>query len=110
MADTHAPMRCPQCQAMMQAGFLPVSQGMHFIKGDGRSAHHFAEDIPGTHAIMRTNRLMAWRCKGCELVVFRYGRDNAKRIERLLAESDAEQEDPAELIDEEDAQPPRRGR
>jgi len=68
----------------MQTGFIPVSQGMHFIRGDGRAAHHFAEDIPGTNAIMRTNRLLAWRCKACEIVLFRYGRDNAKRVARLL--------------------------
>jgi len=88
MADTHQRLRCPHCQMTMQAGFIPVSQGMHFVKGDGKAAHHFAESLPGTHAIMRTNRLLAWRCKGCELVVFRYGRDNARRIDRLLEEDE----------------------
>ena len=94
MSDTHDPLRCPQCSSLMQAGFVPVSQGMHFIRGDGRGAHHFAEDLPGTHAIMRTNRLIAWRCKACELVVLRYGRDNAKRIARLLDERQAEEQPP----------------
>lgn len=86
MAEVHDPLRCPQCQGMMQTGFLPVSGGMHFIRGDGRSASHFAEGLPGTHAIMRTNRLLAWRCKSCQFVVLRYGRDSAKLIERLLEE------------------------
>ncbi len=70
----------------MQTGFLPVSSGMHFIRGDGRSASQFAENLPGTHAIMRANRLLAWRCKVCQFVVFKYGRDSAKHIERLLEE------------------------
>lgn len=68
----------------MQPGFLPISRGMHFIRGDGNAAHHFAEDIPGTHSVMRTNRLLAWRCKKCEIVLFKYGRDNAKSVERML--------------------------
>ena len=84
MAETHDTLRCPSCHTMMQTGFLPISRGMHFIRGDGNAAHHFAEDIPGTHAIMRNNRLIAWRCKKCGLIVFRYGRDNAKTLERML--------------------------
>lgn len=84
MSDAHDPLLCPHCHALMQTGFIPVSRGMVFIKGDGKAAHHFAEGLPGTHAIMRTNKLLAWRCKACEFVVFRYGRDNARRVERLL--------------------------
>ncbi len=103
MSDTHAQLRCPSCQAVMQTGFLPTSQGMHFIRGDGRSASHFAEGLPGTHAIMRTNKLLAWRCKACEVVVFRYGRDNARTIERLLddgAISEQELEEQLRTLDE----------
>ncbi|MFN3168386.1 MAG: PF20097 family protein [Phycisphaeraceae bacterium] len=105
MADTHDNLRCPNCQSLMQAGFLPVSKGMHFIRGDGRAASHFAEDIPGTHAIMRTNRLLAWRCKACRFIVFKYGRDSAKTIERLLEDDAISADELAaqiEAIEEED--------
>lgn len=86
MPDTHDPMRCPHCKTLMQTGFLPTSRGMHFIRGDGKAASQFAEDLPGTHSIIRTNRLLAWRCKKCEVVLFKYGRNNAKMVERLLNE------------------------
>lgn len=77
-------MKCPTCHTLMQQGFVPVSGGIHFIRGDGRSASAFAEGLPGTNSIMRSNRLLAWRCKGCQLILFRYGRDNAKQLEREL--------------------------
>ena len=83
MVESMETMRCPQCQALMQSGFLSVSHGMHFIRGDGKGASHFAEDLPGTHAIMRANRLPAWRCKACDLVTFRFGRDIARAVERM---------------------------
>lgn len=87
MPETHDTLRCPHCKALMQTGFLPTATGMHFIRGDGKAASHFAEDLPGTHAIMRSNRLLAWRCKACEVVLFKYGRNNAKKVERLLNEA-----------------------
>ena len=89
----------------MQAGFLPVSRGMHFIRGDGRAASHFAEDLPGTHAIMRSNKLLAWRCKACQVVLFRYGRDSRKIVERLLEEdaiSEAEMAEQIKAMEEDD--------
>ena len=105
MIDTHDNLRCPSCQSLMQTGFLPVSKGMHFIRGDGRAASHFAEDIPGTHAIMRSNKLLAWRCKACQVVLFRYGRDSRKIVERLLEEdaiSEAELTQQIQAMEEDD--------
>ena len=94
----------------MQAGFLPVSQGMHFIRGDGKAASQFAENLPGTHAVMRSNRLLAWRCKQCEIVVFKYGRNNAKTIERLLDNDEITEQQSAEILEamEDEATKPRR--
>lgn len=104
MSDIHDTLRCPQCKALMQTGFLPISQGMHFIPGDGRAAHHFAQNLPGTFAVMRTNRLLAWRCKACDIAMFKYGRDNAKRVERLLAQSGVLPDtEPTDAMDEDDA-------
>lgn len=100
MSETHERLRCPHCQATMQTGFIPVSQGMHFIRGDGKAAHHFAENLPGTHAIMRTNKLLAWRCKACEVVLFKYGRDNARQVARILAEAESPPEPQPEEIEE----------
>ena len=96
----------------MQTGFLPTSTGMHFIRGDGKAASHFAEDLPGTHAIMRSNRLLAWRCKSCEVVLFKYGRNNAKTVERLLNEATLTEQQSVEALEameEEDRQSRRSG-
>ena len=98
MAETHDPLRCPHCKSLMQTGFLPTSTGMHFIRGDGKAASNFAENLPGTHAIMRTNRLLAWRCQACEIVLFKYGRNNAKTIERLLDEATITEQQSAEIL------------
>lgn len=98
MAETHDSLRCPHCHALMQMGFLPTSAGMHFIRGDGKAASQFAESLPGTHSIMRTNRLLAWRCKACEVVLFKYGRNNAKTLERLLDEDALVDQQSAELL------------
>ena len=110
MAETHDPLRCPHCKALMQTGFLPTSTGMHFIRGDGKAASHFAEDLPGTHSIMRSNRLLAWRCKKCEVVVFKYGRNNAKTVDRLLEEQAVLEQQSDEFLEamEEDDRKPRR--
>ena len=110
MAETHDPLRCPRCKSLMQTGFLPVSGGMHFIRGDGKAASQFAEDLPGTHAVMRSNRLLAWRCKQCEIVVFRYGRNNAKTIERLLDNDEITEQQSAKILEamEDDESKPRR--
>lgn len=104
MAEIHDPLRCPYCHALMQTGFLPTSKGMHFIRGDGKAASQFAEDLPGTHAIMRSNRLLAWRCKACEVVLFKYGRNNAKKVERLLEEGSLVEQQSAEFLEETDSQ------
>lgn len=101
MTTPHDTLRCPGCHAMMQHGYLPVSDGLHFVRGDGKAANSFAEDIPGTHAVMRSNRLLAWRCKACHLVTFKYGRDNAKHLDRMAeldedAATDAGAEDAGE--------------
>ena len=95
----------------MQTGFLPTSTGMHFIRGDGKAASKFAEDLPGTHAIMRSNRLLAWRCKSCEVVLFKYGRNNAKKVARLLDEAAVTEQQSVEAIEamEEEASKQRRG-
>jgi hypothetical protein len=66
-------IRCPQCHSPMEEGCLPVAGGMHWVRGRGQ-AKTLTENIPGTHAVMRTNRLEAWRCRKCQLVTFRYGR------------------------------------
>lgn len=82
---------------------MPVAGGIHFVRGDGRSASAFAEDVPGTHSVLRSNRLLAWRCKGCKLILFRYGRDNAKALERQLGLADEVEADLNEEQAEDDA-------
>ena len=61
----------------MEEGLLPVAHGMHWMRGrptgGNAGAGAMAEDVPGTHAVMRPNRMEGWRCKKCHLILFRYG-------------------------------------
>ncbi len=66
-------MRCPECHALMEEGLLPISDGLHWVRGRKPSASIMAEDVPGTHAVMRPNRMEGWRCKKCKLILFRFG-------------------------------------
>jgi len=90
-------MRCSECNALMEEGLLPVSHGMHWVKGrkPGGSGG-MAEDVPGTHAVMRPNRMEAYRCKKCHLILFRYGESwdtNKKAQMRAAAAEEAGEED-----------------
>ena len=76
------PARCPQCHAWMWPGFVTIGGGMHWVRASTRSGHDLAEHLPGTLAIMRPNRLPAWRCQNCKLILMRYGPDVHKEIER----------------------------
>ena len=86
-------MRCPECNALMEEGLVPVADGLHWVRGrkpGGGGA--MAEDVPGTHAVMRPNRMTGWRCKKCHLILFRYGQswdaDKEAQI-RLASEQQA---------------------
>lgn len=59
----------------MTPGHVAVSQGLSWMRRAEGPYGDFAENIPGTHAVMRANRLPAWRCHSCQLVLFRYGHD-----------------------------------
>ncbi|MEM1109020.1 MAG: PF20097 family protein [Planctomycetota bacterium] len=76
MSDpAHEPIRCPECRQRMTPGHVAVSQGLHWMRRAEGPYGDFAENIPGTHAVMRANRLPAWRCSSCMLITFRFGRD-----------------------------------
>ena len=76
--DDEEALRCPSCHAWLQPGFVAVSEGLLWLRNaDGPS--DFAESIPGTAAILKANRLPAWRCQRCELVTMRFGRDPKRR-------------------------------
>ena len=66
-------MRCPECNALMEEGLLPVADGLHWVRGRQPGGNIMAEDVPGTHAVMRPNRMEGYRCKKCKLILFRYG-------------------------------------
>ncbi|QDU71159.1 PF20097 family protein [Mucisphaera calidilacus] len=66
-------VRCPKCHARMQPGVLPVSGGIGWLPWSPSATMSMSESLPGTHAVMRPNRLPGWRCRACELVLFRYG-------------------------------------
>jgi uncharacterized protein with PIN domain len=90
-------MRCPECNALLEEGLLPVSEGMHWVRGrtlGGAGGGGFAENVPGTHAVMRPNRMEAWRCKKCHLILFRYGEswDVSKKVQMLDTEQEPGEE------------------
>ena len=85
------------CNQWMKPGFVSVSQGLLWLRNPEGSTVDFAENIPGTNAVMRANRLPAWRCQACELLVLRYGRTVHKQ---LPAQQFAELPDPQ--LDDED--------
>ncbi len=90
-------MRCPECSALMEEGLLPVSEGMHWVKGRTTGGGEFAEDVPGTHAVMRPNRMAGWRCKKCHLILFRYGESwDANKKAQMLAAAEGPAEEAAE--------------
>jgi len=85
----------------MEEGLLPVSDGLHWSRGRTAGGGGMAEDVPGTHAVMRPNRMEGWRCKKCHLILFRYGQSweaNKKAQMQHAAEQSAgdEAEAPAE--------------
>ncbi len=51
-----------------------------------------SEDVPGTHAVMRPNRMEGWRCKKCHLILFRYGQswEANKKAQMLHAAQESE--------------------
>jgi hypothetical protein len=84
-------MRCPQCQALLEEGVVPISGGIHWLRRKDGDIYDFAEDVPGTHAIMRPNRLPAWRCKKCQLILFRFGHEaQAQQQRETFSESSGE--------------------
>jgi uncharacterized protein DUF6487 len=88
-------MRCPECHALMEEGLLPVSEGLLWSKGRklGGSGG-MAEDVPGTHAVMRPNRMAGWRCRKCHLILFRYGESwDVDKKAQMLAGSESSSEE-----------------
>jgi hypothetical protein len=85
-------MRCPGCRQWMQSGHVAISHGVMWLRNADSSHLPFSESVPGTHALMRANRLPAWRCPSCELLLFRFGRDVHKHHdhEKLNASDSAE--------------------
>lgn len=61
-----------------------------------------AEDVPGTHAVMRPNRMEGYRCKKCHLILFRYGESwDANKKAQMLAGSDENSQSEETPSDEE---------
>lgn len=80
MSDVHE-HRCPQCNALMEEGYIPTGGGMHWYRRRDGSTSDFAESLPGTFSWDRRSRLPAWRCKKCHIVAFRYGHGITKHVE-----------------------------
>jgi hypothetical protein len=72
----------------MQEGFVSVSHGLHWRRHVDGPNRDFAQSIPGTHAVMRTNDLPAWRCHACQLLLLKYGLDVRKASARPTIHTD----------------------
>ena len=84
-------VRCPQCRSRMEPGFQSSGGGLHWFR-QRESPTTFAEGIPGTNAILRPVRLPAWRCRRCELILYRYGRNLEKQLDKAREQDEAEQQ------------------
>jgi hypothetical protein len=73
-------VHCPQCHGTMRGGFVAIEQGLRWVRRSD-AGQDFVEHVPGTHAVMRANRLPAWRCTRCKLITFRYGEQAARQPE-----------------------------
>ena len=68
-------MICPECHSRMQNGYIPTSGGIVWFRKEEREGMFpFAKALRGTSSWFRRAKLEAYHCKGCELVLFRYGR------------------------------------
>jgi len=80
-------MRCPDCHNHLEEGYVSVKDGLNWLRSANTpTGVQFAEGIPGTSAIMRSNRLVGWRCRKCELIIFAHGRRH-EEAERERAEA-----------------------
>ncbi|MEM1212950.1 MAG: PF20097 family protein [Planctomycetota bacterium] len=86
MPPPDARLHCPHCRATMTRGTVAVSQGLTWRRADQSGHADFTEQLPGTQALRRSNRLPAWRCPACELVLIQYG----KAGQRLAQQQDAD--------------------
>ncbi len=66
----------------MQSGCVAISQGVLWMRNADAASVPFSESVPGTNALTRANRLPAWRCQACELMLFRFGREVHKERDR----------------------------
>jgi Domain of unknown function (DUF6487) len=66
---------CPECGREMQPGYLTTGSWLYWREWTDRSMLvKFSDRLPNTPpTFVGTNRLPGFRCKDCEVVVFRYG-------------------------------------
>jgi hypothetical protein len=88
--SVHDRLKCPKCHGYMEEGALAVNHGLKWKRMTGLHLAEMASHVPNTHAVMRANHLVAYRCHACELVVAAYGRPLEQQ--RAYAEHRAAQE------------------
>lgn len=86
----------------MTPGFISITTGLKFIRNKNGRPADFAEDLPGTHSIMRPNHLPAWKCTACELVLMRYGHNIHREVERMATAMEQPEEHELRLDDPEE--------
>jgi len=69
------PMECPECGEPMETGYVTTAARLSWRNWTDRTWAIFGfKKLPGTGpAFVGSNKLSGFRCRRCELVVFRYG-------------------------------------
>ena len=66
---------CPECGAKMSEGYLALLAGLHWREiGEPIGMPHALSGLPGTVGWRGRPRLHAFRCEGCSVVTFKYGK------------------------------------
>lgn len=67
-------MHCPECDADMEEGYLPMNRGIYWRNLDEPvGMPTLFSGLPGTISWLRRQRLHAYHCKICKIITFKYG-------------------------------------
>lgn len=72
------PIACPECGDLMEPGYVSTAGSLYWQNWLNPAWWHWVglglQRLAGTRpAFVGFNRLTGFRCRGCELIVFRYG-------------------------------------
>jgi len=99
--SVHDNLKCPKCHGYMEEGALAVNHGLRWKRMKGLDLADMSENLPNSHAVMRPNHLVAYRCRACGLFVASYNRpleQQPQYAEHRAAEDEADQAPPTDSV------------